>query len=76
MSRRGSGESAFLVGDMPFISYQADVGEAMRNAGRFLQAGRMNAVKLEGRRDAAATRGGDGALPGALYGSLFERCET
>ncbi|HSM56831.1 MAG TPA: 3-methyl-2-oxobutanoate hydroxymethyltransferase, partial [Candidatus Sulfomarinibacteraceae bacterium] len=28
---------AFLVGDMPFLSYQADISEAIRNAGRFLK---------------------------------------
>jgi 3-methyl-2-oxobutanoate hydroxymethyltransferase len=45
---------ALLVGDMPFLSYQADVAEAVRNAGRFLQAG-MDAVKLEGGRAFAPT---------------------
>ena len=43
-----------LVGDLPFMSYQADETEAVRNAGRFLQAG-MDAVKLEGGRALAAT---------------------
>lgn len=42
---------AFLVGDMPFMSYQAEVAEAVRNAGRFLQEGGMHAVKLEGGRE-------------------------
>jgi len=41
-------ERAFLVGDMPFMSYQAEVGEAVRNAGRFLKEGGMDSVKLEG----------------------------
>jgi len=45
---------ALLVGDMPFLSYQAETAEAVRNAGRFLQAG-MHAVKLEGGRDFAPT---------------------
>lgn len=40
--------SALLVGDMPFMSYQASEGEALRNAGRFLKEGGMHAVKLEG----------------------------
>jgi len=44
-----------LVGDMPFLSYQADVSEAVRNAGRFLQEAEMDAVKLEGGRSFAAT---------------------
>src|SRR5579862_370445 len=30
---------ALLIGDMPFMSYQADTGEAVRNAGRFLAEG-------------------------------------
>src|SRR5687767_10237618 len=51
--RRGAG-GAFLVGDMPFLSYQASEAEAVQNAGRFLQEG-MGAVKLEGGRDFART---------------------
>jgi len=39
---------ALLIGDMPFMSYQVSVEEAVRNAGRFLQQGGMDAVKLEG----------------------------
>ena len=39
---------ALLIGDMPFLSYQISVPEAVRNAGRFLQEGGMDAVKLEG----------------------------
>jgi 3-methyl-2-oxobutanoate hydroxymethyltransferase len=35
---------------MPFMSYQADAVEAVRNAGRFLQEAGMDAVKLEGGR--------------------------
>lgn len=42
---------AMLVGDMPFMSYQVSVSEAVRNAGRFLQEGGMDAVKLEGGRE-------------------------
>ena len=41
-------QRAFLVGDMPFLSYQVDVHEAVRNAGRFLSEAGMNSVKLEG----------------------------
>ncbi len=40
--------TALLIGDMPFMSYQASLDEAVRNAGRFLQEGGMEAVKLEG----------------------------
>lgn len=39
---------ALLVADMPFLSYQVTVEEAVRNAGRFLQEGGAEAVKLEG----------------------------
>lgn len=39
---------ALLIGDMPFMSYQISVEEAVRNAGRFLQQGGMDAIKLEG----------------------------
>jgi len=49
---------ALLIGDMPFMSYQVSVEEAVRNAGRFLQQGGMDAVKLEGGRERAdAIRG-------------------
>lgn len=49
MVARGA-KQAFLVGDMPFMSFQVSVAEAVRNAGRFLQEGGMEAVKLEGGR--------------------------
>jgi len=39
---------ALLIGDMPFMSYQISVEDAVRNAGRFLQQGGMDAIKLEG----------------------------
>jgi 3-methyl-2-oxobutanoate hydroxymethyltransferase len=42
---------ALLIGDMPFMSYQASVQDAVRNAGRFLQEAGMDAVKLEGGRE-------------------------
>ncbi|MCD4669035.1 MAG: 3-methyl-2-oxobutanoate hydroxymethyltransferase [Actinomycetia bacterium] len=41
-------KNAFVVGDMPFMSYQASVSEAVRNAGRFLKEAGAEAVKLEG----------------------------
>ena len=50
--RRGA-RGAMLVGDMPFMSYQVSTQEAVRNAGRFLQEGGMDAVKLEGGRERA-----------------------
>jgi 3-methyl-2-oxobutanoate hydroxymethyltransferase len=42
--------AALLIGDLPFLSYQADEAEAVRNAGRFLAQSGMDAVKLEGGR--------------------------
>ena len=44
-------DPALLIGDMPFMSYQVSVEEAVRNAGRFLQEGGMDVVKLEGGRE-------------------------
>jgi len=41
---------ALVVADMPFLSYQVTVPEAIRNAGRLIQQGRAAAVKLEGGR--------------------------
>jgi len=41
---------AFLVGDLPFMTYQASVQDAVRNAGRLLKEGGAEAVKLEGGR--------------------------
>ncbi len=46
---------ALLVGDMPFMSYQVSVEDAVRNAGRFLQEAGMDAVKLEGGRERLET---------------------
>jgi 3-methyl-2-oxobutanoate hydroxymethyltransferase len=41
-------KNALVIGDMPFMSYQASIEEAVRNAGRFLKEGGACAVKLEG----------------------------
>jgi 3-methyl-2-oxobutanoate hydroxymethyltransferase len=53
VARGASG--ALLVGDMPFMSYQADVAEGVRNAGRFLKEAGMDCVKIEGGRETTAT---------------------
>jgi 3-methyl-2-oxobutanoate hydroxymethyltransferase len=47
---------AFLIADMPFLSFQTGPEEAIRNAGRLLQAG-AEAVKLEGGRSVESTIG-------------------
>ena len=41
---------ALVIADMPFLTYQVSVPEAVRNAGRLIQEGRAAAVKLEGGR--------------------------
>jgi len=45
--RRGA-PNTFVVGDMPFMSYQVSDEEAVRNAGRFLKEASVDAIKLEG----------------------------
>jgi 3-methyl-2-oxobutanoate hydroxymethyltransferase len=45
--RRGS-PNAFLVGDMPYMSYQPSVETAIRNAGRFMAEASCDSIKLEG----------------------------
>jgi 3-methyl-2-oxobutanoate hydroxymethyltransferase len=45
--RRGA-PSAFIVGDMPYMSYQPSVEAAIRNAGRFMSETGCDAIKLEG----------------------------
>ncbi|MBN1680168.1 MAG: 3-methyl-2-oxobutanoate hydroxymethyltransferase [Anaerolineae bacterium] len=52
--RRGA-KRAFLIGDMPFMSYQTSLEDARRNAGRLLVEGGMDAVKLEGGQHMAGT---------------------
>jgi 3-methyl-2-oxobutanoate hydroxymethyltransferase len=46
---------ALIIGDMPFMSYQASLEEAVRNAGRMIKEGRAGAVKLEGGEHIAPT---------------------
>lgn len=41
-------KNALVIGDMPFMSYEASVEDAVHNAGRLMKEGRANAVKLEG----------------------------
>jgi 3-methyl-2-oxobutanoate hydroxymethyltransferase len=47
--RRGA-PNTFVIGDMPFLSYQINCDEAVRNAGRFFKEARADAIKLEGGR--------------------------
>lgn len=48
-------KNALVVGDMPFMSYQTSTPDALRNAGRLLQEGGCQAVKLEGGERVAET---------------------
>ena len=45
---RGGAPNTFVIGDMPFMSYQSSVERAVENAGRFLKEAGCDAVKLEG----------------------------
>jgi 3-methyl-2-oxobutanoate hydroxymethyltransferase len=47
--RRGA-PNTFVMGDMPFLSYQITPAEAVRNAGRFFKKAGVDAIKLEGGR--------------------------
>ncbi|MEW6137182.1 MAG: 3-methyl-2-oxobutanoate hydroxymethyltransferase [Thermodesulfobacteriota bacterium] len=52
--RRGAPD-VYLVGDMPYMSYQPSVSEAIRNAGRFMAECGCDAVKMEGGAEMADT---------------------
>ena len=43
-----AGRHTFLVGDLPFLSYEVSIEKAVENAGRIMKEGFMDAVKLEG----------------------------
>ncbi|MBA7693324.1 3-methyl-2-oxobutanoate hydroxymethyltransferase [subsurface metagenome] len=49
MVRRGAPDT-FIIGDMPFLSYQLSVENAIYNAGRFYKEAEVDAIKLEGGR--------------------------
>lgn len=48
-------KSPLIVGDMPFMSYNISISEAIHNAGRLMKEGGCDVVKLEGGRDFAPT---------------------
>jgi 3-methyl-2-oxobutanoate hydroxymethyltransferase len=52
--RRGAPQ-AFIIGDMPYLSYQADPRQAIANAGRFMSEAGCDAVKVEVDRDLSDT---------------------
>ncbi|MHB8908363.1 MAG: 3-methyl-2-oxobutanoate hydroxymethyltransferase [Syntrophales bacterium] len=51
---RRAAANTFVIGDMPFLSYQVSVEDAVRNAGRFYKEARVDAIKLEGGRRVCA----------------------
>ena len=48
-------KNGFIIGDMPFMSYQVSIEKAVENAGRFLKEANCDCVKLEGGSDMAQT---------------------
>ena len=48
-------QRSLVIGDMPFMTYHTSIAEALRNAGRFIQEGGAQAVKLEGGEMVAET---------------------
>jgi 3-methyl-2-oxobutanoate hydroxymethyltransferase len=54
MVERGT-RRALLVGDLPFMTYQVSIEDALRNAARLMKDGRVGAVKVEGGREIAGT---------------------
>ena len=55
--------NALIVGDMPFMSYQASVEDGLRNAGRFLKEGGAHSVKIEGPQVELASAMSDRGIP-------------
>jgi 3-methyl-2-oxobutanoate hydroxymethyltransferase len=62
--RRGT-SNAWLIGDMPYMSYQPSVETAIRNAGRFMAEADCDAIKLEGGAEMADRMAGivDAGIP-------------
>jgi 3-methyl-2-oxobutanoate hydroxymethyltransferase len=55
--------NSLIVGDMPFMSYQASVEDGLRNAGRFLKEGGAHSVKIEGPQMELASALSDRGIP-------------
>ena len=55
--------NALVVGDMPFMSYQASLEDGLRNAGRFLKEGGAHSVKIEGPQAELASALADRGIP-------------
>ena len=52
--RRGA-PNTFVMGDMPFLSYQTAAADAVRNGGRFFKEAGVDGIKLEGGRRVVST---------------------
>jgi len=55
--------NSLIVGDMPFMSYQASIEDGLRNAGRFLKEGGAHSVKIEGPQMELASAMSDRGIP-------------
>ena len=60
-------ERAMVVGDLPFMSYQASVEDGVRNAGRLIKEGGAHAVKLEGPHEELVHRLADIGIPAMAH---------
>ena len=67
--RRGA-PGAWLIGDMPYMSYQPSVETSIRNAGRFMAEAACDAVKLEGGQEMADRMAGIAAAGIPVMGHL------
>lgn len=60
-------ERAMVVGDLPFMSYQASVEDGVRNAGRLIKEGGAHAVKLEGPHEELVHRLSEIGIPAMAH---------
>jgi 3-methyl-2-oxobutanoate hydroxymethyltransferase len=63
---RAGAPETFIVGDMPYMSYQVSDEQAVINAGRFIQEARADCVKLEGGGGLSARASKPSAAPASL----------
>jgi 3-methyl-2-oxobutanoate hydroxymethyltransferase len=66
---RGAG-NAMVVGDMPFMSFQASIDDGVRNAGRFVKEAGAHAVKIEGPQFELVRRLADVGIPVMAHAGL------
>ena len=75
--QRGT-QSAFVIGDMPFLSYQVSLEKAVENAGRFIKEAGCDSVKLEGGSEMAPVveAGGRAGIPVCAHIGLTPQTAT